>query len=115
MQTNLQLLAACYLQNNQAYSAYNILKGMCYYFTVSIIHDQLIAIDLLCCCSSMDLYSFLFSLLYEGTQMAQSRYLFAISCFQMNLLSEAEAALSPANEPSAEVFSVNLYRKIHSS
>ncbi|KAI9192658.1 hypothetical protein LWI28_026160 [Acer negundo] len=63
-ETNLQLLAACYLQNNQAYSAYNILKG---------------------------------------TQMAQSRYLFAISCFQMNLLSEAEAALSPANEPSAEV------------
>ncbi|KAK3210641.1 hypothetical protein Dsin_015347 [Dipteronia sinensis] len=63
-ETNLQLLAACYLQNNQAYSAYNILKG---------------------------------------TQMAQSRYLFAISCFQMNLLSEAEAALSPANQPSAEV------------
>ncbi|KAL5768764.1 hypothetical protein ACOSP7_015309 [Xanthoceras sorbifolium] len=63
-ETNLQLLAACYLQNNQAYSAYNILKG---------------------------------------TQMAQSRYLFAISCFQMDLLSEAEAALSPANEPSTEV------------
>lgn len=35
--------------------------------------------------------------------MAQSRYLFAMSCFQMNLLSEAEAALCPANEPSAEV------------
>ncbi|KAJ0091066.1 hypothetical protein Patl1_13321 [Pistacia atlantica] len=61
---NLQLLAACYLQNNQAYAAYNILKG---------------------------------------TQMAQSRYLFAMSCFQMDLLSEAEAALSPANEPAAEI------------
>lgn len=35
--------------------------------------------------------------------MAQSRYLFAVSCFQMDLLSEAEAALCPANEPSAEV------------
>lgn len=35
--------------------------------------------------------------------MAQSRYLFAMSCFQMNLLSEAEAALCPTNEPSAEV------------
>ncbi|GAU36090.1 hypothetical protein TSUD_277010 [Trifolium subterraneum] len=35
--------------------------------------------------------------------MPQSRYLFAISCFQMNLLSEAEAALCPANEPGAEV------------
>ncbi|GAU14085.1 hypothetical protein TSUD_169100 [Trifolium subterraneum] len=35
--------------------------------------------------------------------MAQSRYLFAISCFQMDLLNEAEAALCPANEPSAEV------------
>ncbi|KAH1049646.1 hypothetical protein GLYMA_08G046900v4 [Glycine max] len=35
--------------------------------------------------------------------MAQSRYLFPISCFQMGLLSEAEAALCPANEPSLEV------------
>ena len=37
--------------------------------------------------------------------MAQSRYLFAISCFQMDLLTEAEAALCPVNEPGAEVFS----------
>ena len=42
----------------------------------------------------------------EGAQMAQSRYLFPISCFQMGLLSEAEAALCPANEPSVEVQSV---------
>ncbi|CAN1330923.1 Cell division cycle protein 27 homolog B [Linum perenne] len=63
-ETHLQLLAGCYLQNNQAYAAYHILKG---------------------------------------TQMAQSRYLFAISCFQMDLLKEAEAALCPANEPSGEV------------
>ncbi|XP_028778049.1 cell division cycle protein 27 homolog B isoform X2 [Neltuma alba] len=63
-EANLQLLAGCYLQSNQAYSAYHILKG---------------------------------------TQMAQSRYLFAISCYQMGLLREAEAALCPANEPSAEV------------
>lgn len=41
--------------------------------------------------------------------MAQSRYLFAISCFQMDLLSEAEAALIPANEPAAEVLIVLLY------
>ncbi|XP_071722429.1 cell division cycle protein 27 homolog B [Rutidosis leptorrhynchoides] len=61
---NLQLLASCYLQSNQAYSAYHILKG---------------------------------------TRMAQSRYLFAISCFQMDLLNEAEDALCPANEPSAEI------------
>ncbi|GLT51701.1 hypothetical protein SLA2020_250940 [Shorea laevis] len=61
---NLQLLAACYLQNNQGYSAYHILKG---------------------------------------TQMAQSRYMFAVSCFQMDLLNEAEAALCPANEPNAEI------------
>ncbi|KAG5026559.1 hypothetical protein JHK82_022456 [Glycine max] len=40
---------------------------------------------------------------HDGAQMAQSRYLFAISCFQMGLLSEAEAALCPANEPSVEV------------
>ncbi|OMO82673.1 Tetratricopeptide TPR-1 [Corchorus capsularis] len=63
-EVNLQLLAACYLQNNQAYSAYHILKG---------------------------------------TQMAQSRYLFAMSCFQMDLLNEAETALCPANEPGGEI------------
>ncbi|CAA0816426.1 Cell division cycle protein 27 homolog B [Striga hermonthica] len=38
----------------------------------------------------------------KGTQMAQCRYLFALSCFQMDLMNEAEAALSP-NESSAEV------------
>ncbi|KAK6945051.1 hypothetical protein RJ641_026153 [Dillenia turbinata] len=63
-EVNLQLLAGCYLHNNQAYSAYHILKG---------------------------------------TQIPQSRYLFAISCFQMDLLIEAEAALCPAHESSAEV------------
>ncbi|KAG6472955.1 hypothetical protein ZIOFF_070435 [Zingiber officinale] len=36
------------------------------------------------------------------TSMPHSRYLFAMSCFQMNLLQEAEAALCPANEPNAE-------------
>ncbi|KAF3793207.1 Cell division cycle 27-like protein B [Nymphaea thermarum] len=66
-ETNLQLLARCYLQNNQAYRAYHILKG---------------------------------------TQMAQCRYLFAIACFQMDLLREAEAALCPPNEPNNEVSSV---------
>jgi len=35
--------------------------------------------------------------------MAQSRYLFALSCFHMDLLTEAEAALCPINDPSAEV------------
>ncbi|XP_042445719.1 cell division cycle protein 27 homolog B-like isoform X1 [Zingiber officinale] len=39
----------------------------------------------------------------KGTSMPHSRYLFAMSCFQMNLLQEAEAALCPANEPNAEV------------
>ncbi|XP_022749853.1 cell division cycle protein 27 homolog B-like isoform X2 [Durio zibethinus] len=63
-EVNLQLLAACYLQNNQAYSAYCILKGK---------------------------------------QTAQSRYLFAISCFQMDLLNEAETALCPAHEPGGEI------------
>ncbi|KAK9099059.1 hypothetical protein Syun_026104 [Stephania yunnanensis] len=61
---NLQLLASCYLQNNQAYCAYHILKG---------------------------------------TQMPQSRYLFAKACFKMDLLPEAEAALCPTNEASSEV------------
>lgn len=41
--------------------------------------------------------------------MAQSRYLFATSCFQMDFLNEAEAALCPANEPSAEVVGRFLY------
>ncbi|XP_020526332.1 cell division cycle protein 27 homolog B isoform X2 [Amborella trichopoda] len=61
---NLQLLASCYLRNNQAYCAYHILKG---------------------------------------TKMAQSRYLFALSCFQMDLLREAEVALCPRNEPNPEL------------
>ncbi|KAL9323631.1 hypothetical protein ACSQ67_008488 [Phaseolus vulgaris] len=40
----------------------------------------------------------------KRSQMAQSRYLFAISCFHMDLLTEAEAALCPPiNDPSAEV------------
>lgn len=41
--------------------------------------------------------------------MAQSRYLFALSCFQMDLLNEAESALCPVNEPGAEVFNVLWY------
>lgn len=40
----------------------------------------------------------------EGTQKPQSRYLFALSCFEMDLLNEAEAVLSPPDDPSAEVF-----------
>lgn len=35
--------------------------------------------------------------------MVQSLFLFAISCFQMDILNEAEAALWPSNDPSAEV------------
>lgn len=35
--------------------------------------------------------------------MAQSRYLFALSCYQMDLLNEAESSLCPVNEPGAEV------------
>ncbi|KAE8674358.1 Cell division cycle protein 27-like protein B [Hibiscus syriacus] len=67
-EVNLQLLAACYLQNNQAYSAYHILKGM---------------------------------------QTTQSRYLFAMSCFQMDLLNEAETAICSANEPGGVVLLMN--------
>ncbi|XP_041000913.1 cell division cycle protein 27 homolog B-like [Juglans microcarpa x Juglans regia] len=63
-ETNMQLLAGCYLHSNQSYAAYHILKG---------------------------------------AQMAQSRYMFALSCFQMDLLNEAEAALCPPNEPGAEI------------
>lgn len=56
----------------------------------------------------MDLFSF-FLMIYEGTQVAQSRYLFALSCFQMDLLSEAEAVLCPTNEPGAEVLNCILF------
>lgn len=54
-------------------------------------------------------YDYVFSsshddILYpEGTQKAHSRYLFALSCFEMDLLNEAKAALCPPDEPSAEV------------
>ncbi|KAH9323620.1 hypothetical protein KI387_018259, partial [Taxus chinensis] len=39
----------------------------------------------------------------KGTQLPQSRYLFALSCFEMGLHREAEAALCPINEPSTEI------------
>ncbi|KAL5199684.1 hypothetical protein ABZP36_020887 [Zizania latifolia] len=63
-ETNVQLLATCYLHNNQPYAAYHILKGK---------------------------------------KLPESRYLFATSCFRMNLLQEAEEALCPVNEPNMEV------------
>ncbi|XP_062178564.1 cell division cycle protein 27 homolog B-like isoform X2 [Phragmites australis] len=63
-ETNVQLLATCYLHNNQPYAAYHILKGK---------------------------------------NLPESRYLFAISCFRMNLLREAEETLCPVNEPNVEV------------
>ncbi|KAG6469597.1 hypothetical protein ZIOFF_070527 [Zingiber officinale] len=47
-------------------------------------------------------YILLLVSIYAGTSMPHSRYLFAMSCFQMNLLQEAEAALCPANEPNVE-------------
>ncbi|KAK3130845.1 hypothetical protein QOZ80_6BG0498730 [Eleusine coracana subsp. coracana] len=63
-ETNVQLLATCYLHNNQPYAAYHVLKGK---------------------------------------KLPESRYLFALSCFRMNLLREAEETLCPVNEPNAEV------------
>ncbi|KAL6873476.1 hypothetical protein ACP4OV_013558 [Aristida adscensionis] len=63
-ETNSQLLATCYLHNNQPYAAYHILKGK---------------------------------------KLPESRYLFAVSCFRMNLLREAEETLCPINEPSLEI------------
>ncbi|GJN38849.1 hypothetical protein PR202_gb27927 [Eleusine coracana subsp. coracana] len=63
-ETNVQLLATCYLHNNQPYAAYHVLKGK---------------------------------------KLPESRYLFALSCFQMNLLREAEETLCPVNERNAEV------------
>ncbi|TYH79481.1 hypothetical protein ES332_D03G067500v1 [Gossypium tomentosum] len=63
-EVNLQLLARCYLNNNQPHSAYYVLKGM---------------------------------------EMAQSRYLFAIACLEMDLFCEAEAALLPVKDLCAEV------------
>jgi anaphase-promoting complex subunit 3 len=40
----------------------------------------------------------LFLLYYEGKKLPESRYLFAMSCFRMNLLREAEDTLCPVNE-----------------
>ncbi|KAG6418280.1 hypothetical protein SASPL_120481 [Salvia splendens] len=68
---NLQLLASCYLQNNQAHCAYHILK---------VITDT--------------------SLIFLNAAICLH---WLAACFQMDLLNEAEAALSP-NESSAEWF-----------
>ncbi|WVZ79371.1 hypothetical protein U9M48_026953 [Paspalum notatum var. saurae] len=65
-ETNVQLLATCYLHNDQPYAAYHILKGK---------------------------------------KLPVSRYLFATSCFRMNLLREAEETLCPVNEPNVEISS----------
>ena len=45
----------------------------------------------------------MFLVFYLGTQMAQSRYLFALSCFRMDLLAEAEKALLPMHDSNLEV------------
>ncbi|KAI4376583.1 hypothetical protein MLD38_014329 [Melastoma candidum] len=60
-------------------------------------------LQLLACCYLQNSQAYCAYSVLKGTQMAQSRYLFAISCFQMDLLSEAELALCPPNEPGAEV------------
>ncbi|KAF6161640.1 hypothetical protein GIB67_017278 [Kingdonia uniflora] len=39
----------------------------------------------------------------KGTRMTQSRYLFAMACFQMDLLGEAEAALCSTSDNSSEI------------
>ena len=49
-------------------------------------------------------------MIYVGTRMDQSRYLFALACFQMDLLSEAETALSPRHESGLEVIWVFMHR-----
>lgn len=41
--------------------------------------------------------------------MPQSRYLFALSCYRMDLVKEAEAALYPPNEPNSEVLTFLYY------
>ena len=115
VQTNLQLLANCYLRNNQAYCAYHILKGI---LCRKISPFNLVYAKFAVTSADSVYFGFVFGfwyifafliffffslLLSEGAQMAQSRYLFALSCFRLDFLNEAEAALSPPNEPSAEV------------
>ncbi|CAA0827342.1 Cell division cycle protein 27 homolog B [Striga hermonthica] len=59
-------------------------------------------LHLLACCYLQNNQAHCAYHILKGTQMAQCRYMFALSCFQMDLMSEAEAALSP-NVSSAEV------------
>ena len=148
VQTNVQLLATCYLHNNQPYAAYHILKGnrICppYYHSAVHAHYCVVmslwfdclgiltigiyfpscgdisyfafwTIFLLLCWreSSVDDLWILFLLYYEGKKLPESRYLFAMSCFRMNLLHEAEDTLCPVNEPNIEVCSVFVKRFVY--
>jgi anaphase-promoting complex subunit 3 len=95
-QTNVQLLATCYLHNNQPYAAYHVLKGKFGWLYARHVTHILYK-------GSLDGLWILFLMLYEGKKLPESRYLFATSCFRMNLLREAEEILCPVNEPNMEV------------
>ncbi|XP_057859863.2 cell division cycle protein 27 homolog B isoform X3 [Cryptomeria japonica] len=59
--------------------------------------------QLLACCFLRSNQAYRAYHILKGTQLPQSRYLFAFSCFEMGLHREAEAALCPVNEPSTEI------------
>lgn len=42
----------------------------------------------------------------EGSKTPQSRYLFAVSCFKLDRLGEAEAALLPSEDHVEEVYGI---------
>lgn len=102
------------MRNNQAYCAYHILKGIlcCKISPFNLVCAKFVVTSamLFTFVSFLAFGTFLPAshffpslLLSEGAQMAQSRYLFALSCFRLDFLNEAEAVLSPPNEPNAEV------------
>ena len=144
VQTNVQLLATCYLHNNQPYAAYHILKGniICSrYYHPAVPGHYCVVMSLRFESKQLEyivhfvgiflilhfglffsfyigvkvvwmIYGF-FSTVNEGKKLPESRYLFAMSCFRMNLLREAEDTLCPVNEPNIEVCSVFVKRFIY--
>lgn len=130
LQNNLLLLATCYFRRNQAHRAYHVLKGMSHFLLLkssSIQNDLARVACCLCICFGLQYVStksafskvqmiklrtillFCNSLIgvvfvyFVGAKSTQCRYLFALACFEMDSMGEAEAALLSCVESGSEV------------
>lgn len=93
-EANVYLLAACYHRSQQTHRAYHLLKGKIF-FDASFVLSSSIPTDAANLIESLSIDRHC-----TGLQGPQSRYLFALCCFHLGKLTEAEAALLPDNDSS---------------